>query len=205
MCDPLLRHQCVGILVLTGDAVPLGDDLGGLPHAEVDARPPLGERLVVEIDAAEVLVLHHGDRFDTGADDGVDLADHHAVGGHGDGIETRRAETIDGRARHRRGKPGAQRSDAPDILPGGPLGEPAAHQDAFDLVIGELGNVVQCGADGVGGEIVRPGQVEGAAIALGETGSLAGDDDGFLHDVAPRLGDDHQPTGDLVRRRIRLA
>ena len=104
----LLAAQRERVLVLARDVVALGDDLGGLAHAHVDARPRV-EDLLADDAVGVHLALAHRDALDAAADRRGRALLHDLVRGHRDGLEARRAEAVDGR-RRRRSRAGRRRA-----------------------------------------------------------------------------------------------
>jgi hypothetical protein len=64
---------------------------------------------------------------------------------------------------------------------------PAAENDLFDLLRGDLRHLAEHVADTVGREIIRPGDVEGSAMGLRQRCTAAGDDDGLSHEYLDDL------------------
>ena len=85
-----------------------------------------------------MLVLHAGDRLDAAGDDDVGLAGDDPLRGERDRLQARRAEAVDGRARHGDRAAGAQRDLARDVPAGRAFGQRAAHEHVVDLGRREL-------------------------------------------------------------------
>src|SRR5215831_16746357 len=172
----LLARQRVLILGLAGDLVALGHDLGRVAHDHV-------ERGLVLLDprVGIAVALHHADALESAANGGLGPSQDDLMGGHGDGLEPRRAEAVDGGAGHGDGEAGAEERDARHVVALGAVGLGAAHDHVLDLTLVELGNLTQRVLDAMGGEVVRPGHVERPPERLGERGTGAGDDDSLSH------------------------
>ena len=107
------------------------------------------------------LVAAHGDhrhRFRAAGDDHFGAAGLNSLGGHGDGLQPGRAETIDRHGRDFNGQAGAQGGDARDVHPLLAFGHGAAEDDVFDFFRIELRHAVERGLDRDGGKVV--GRVE---------------------------------------------
>src|SRR5215470_1390149 len=172
----LLTRQRVLVLGLAANLVALGHDLGRVAHDHV-------QRGLVLLDprVGIAVALHHADALEPAADGGLGSAHDDLVGGHGDGLEPRRAEAVDGGAGHADGKAGAEERDARHVVALGAVGLGAAHDHVLDLTLVELGNLTQRVLDAMGGEVVRAGHVERPPERLGERGAGAGDDDSLSH------------------------
>ncbi len=97
----------------------LGHQLGGDPHGGVGLGP-----VATRLGIGAVLVAphrHHGHRLGAAGDDAVGKAGHDPLGGHGDGLQPRGAEAVDGLRRgpatgspaFRDGDPAPRSSPAP--------------------------------------------------------------------------------------------
>ena len=100
--------------------------------------------------------------------------------GHGDRLQTRRAEAIHGDAGGGDGQAGAERDLPRDVAAGGALGPRAAHEDVLHLGRIEA-RALDRRAHGVGAQRRSVRQVERPAPGLGEAGAGGGDDDGVGH------------------------
>jgi len=92
------------------------------------------------------LVASHGDhRHGLGAarDDDFGATHLNALGRHGDGLQARRAEAIDGHGRDLLGQSGAQGCDTGDVHALFRFWHGAAEDDVFDIVQVELGHAVE--------------------------------------------------------------
>ena len=85
---------------------------------------------------------------------------------------------------------GAERGDARDVVALGPVRLSAAEDDFLDFIRIETRHLAEHVLDGVGGEVVRTGHIEAAAVRLRERRARAGDDDRFSHGGGSFLGGD---------------
>src|ERR1700737_1764155 len=170
-----LRFQRVLVLVFAADLVTLRDDIGGIDHRHED----VGRRLEqIRIDRS-LGRAPAGDRdtLHAAGNDAVGAVRADAVGGHRDGLQSRRAETVHryagGRFRH----PGEQRGLAADI--GGAVRAIAeiAILDVVLLYTGALDGVL----DGMGRHGHRWGDIEPAAAGFRQPGTGIRNNDGFTH------------------------
>ena len=90
-----LGLQRIFVLVLAGDVVALGDDVGGVDHRDEDLRRDL-DQLLVDVPPAHA---GQGDRFDPAGRDHLVAVVADMVGGHGDRLQAGGAEAVDGDAR----------------------------------------------------------------------------------------------------------
>jgi hypothetical protein len=172
----LLTGVGIRVLRLTAHVIALGHDFGGLAHRQVQAGDVL-----LHPGVGRLVALHHRDRLDAAADDGVDALVHDHVDCLDDRLQPRVAVPVDGQAGRRHRQPGAQRGDARHVVPRGAVGLAAAEDDLADLRRSERGHLRQHRADAVGRQIVGAGQVERPAMRLRERRPGAGDDHGFSH------------------------
>src|SRR5712691_4651764 len=173
---PLLAEQSVAVLGLAADLVALGDDLGRIAHHHVDPRIVLLHPRV-----RRAVPLGHRDRLDAAADHDVGAVVDDVVGRDRDRLEPRGAEAVHREATDAHREPGADRRDARDVVALRAVGLAAAENHVLDLRRVELWDLAEDVLDAVGGEVVRPREVERAAERLGERRAGARDDDGFTH------------------------
>src|SRR5215831_663480 len=172
----LLARQGVFVLRLAADLVALGHDLSRVAHDHV-------QRGLVLLDprVGIAVALHHADALEPAANSGFGPAHDDLMRRHGDGLEPRRAEAVDGGAGHGDGEASAEEGDARHVVALGAVGLGTAHDHVLDLTLVELGNLAQHVLDAMGGEVVRAGHVERSPERLGERGAGAGDDDSLSH------------------------
>src|SRR5262252_2907658 len=113
----LLARQRVLVLGLAGDLVALGHDLSRVAHDHVE-----GGLVLLDPRVGIAVALHHADALEPAADGGLGSAHDDLVGGHGDGLEPRRAEAVDGGAGHADGKAARRSATRATLLPWAPLG-----------------------------------------------------------------------------------
>ena len=106
------------------------------------------------------VTLHHADALEPAPDGRLGSAQDDLVGGHGDGLESRRAEAVDGGAGHGDGQAGAEESHPRHVVALRPVGLGAAHDHVLDFAFVELRDFPERVLDAVSGEVVRPGHVE---------------------------------------------
>ncbi len=190
------------VLLLAGHVLELGHVLSRLAHGDVDVgegalerrpripgrRSPrrgaglgLGEQRVVRPGIGSA-VLVAADRLHAGGDEDIPLAGPDGVGRHPDGLERRRAVTVDGHARHV-GQPGQDRGDPADVVAGLTARLARAHDDVLHRLGVELGHLGQHLADDQGGEVVGAAVDQGSLVGPSDRGPAGGDDDGFGHVV----------------------
>src|SRR5215472_6735740 len=130
-CGAALALERISVLRLAGDAVARRHDISGLDHR----HPQRGFVLLepVLIDRLAVRILHQADAFEPAAHHHLGLAQHDAVRRHGDRLQARTAETVDGDARDRDRQAGAHRGKARDVLARGALRHGAAKDHVLDL------------------------------------------------------------------------
>ncbi len=172
----LLAHQGVLVLHLAGDVVALGHHLRGVAHHHVDAG-----LLLLHPRVRIAVALHHADRLEAAADRRVRAAQDDLVRGHRDGLQPRRAEAVDRRARDRDRQAGPDQRHARHVAALRAVGLGAAHDHVLDLGDVELRGLAEDVLDAVGGQVIRAGDVERPAMGLGERGAGAGDDDSLSH------------------------
>jgi hypothetical protein len=175
-CITLLALERVRVLRLASDPVALGDDLGGDPHREVEAREALLGRLVHEPIPVLGAVLHHRDRLDASSDRDLGLALQDHVGGLHDRLGARRAEAIHGRAGDGERQPRRHRGDPGHIHAHAALGMATAEGDVLDLFRVEIRLLGHDLADRVGRVVDGLRHVEGAAVGLGQASAETADD-----------------------------
>ncbi len=181
----LLRAQRVFVLRLARHLVALGDDLGGLDHRHVERRDAQDEFGVVAAGAHHLVVLHERDRFDAAADRDRHAVMHDLLGGGGDRHHPGGALPVD---RHRRDgvrQPGAHRALARDVRALAALLQRRADDYVVNLGWIDPGAPDRLG-NGMPGERLRLGVVEGTAIGSADRRAGAGDNDGAAHGVLHR-------------------
>ena len=158
----------VGKLVglLAGDGVFAREIFGGEAHAEIGVgivihEPGIGRDLVATH-------RHHAHGLGAASDDHVGMAAHDALGGHGDGLQARGAEAVDGHRRKLDGQAGAQGRDARDVHALLGFGHGAAEDHVVNFFGIEVWNAVERTAYGDGGEVVGAGGMEGALAGLAD-------------------------------------
>ena len=127
------------------------------------------------------MVLHAGNALDAAGDEHLALACDHALRGHRDRLQARRAETIDGRTGHAHRQARAQCNLARDVAAARTFGPRAADQHVLDFIGCASGSLDRV-RDDVAAERRAVGHVECALPALGECGARGGDDDGLCHE-----------------------
>jgi hypothetical protein len=180
---PQLAANTVLILGLLGDVVALGHGLGGLQHRPVQRRlvlenPGVGPHVRIGF------VLHAGNALESAGDHDRYALGHDALGGQGDGLQSRAAEAVDAQAGGRHGKPGAKRNRSSDVAARSPLAEGRAHDHVLDfgrIYAGACHRMLH----GVGAQSGAIGHIECALPALAEAGTCRGHDDGPGHDADP--------------------
>ena len=128
----LLAGGAVFVHGFTANVVALGHLLGGLQHAPVDLGLLLGQGQV--LDHVQVhLLLHAGDALNATSHKHIGLARDDALRCHGNGLQARRAETVDGDARGGDGQTSLQRNLAGDVAARGTLRRGATHDDVVHV------------------------------------------------------------------------
>ena len=178
----LLADQGIFVLGLAADLVALGDDLGGFAHHHVDAGILLFDR-----GAGIVVANDEADGFHAAADGGLGAFTYDLVSCHGDGLQTGRAEAVHRDSGGRNREAGVQRRNARDVVALHSVGLAAAQNHVFDFFGIELRGLAQDILDAMGGEVLGPRHVEGAAKRFGKAGARTGYYDGFSHLVVDRL------------------
>ena len=128
----------------------------------MNARPVPG-RLGVR--PAVLGVDRTADRFEPTGDHHRNAIDDHPLGGHGDGLQARRAEAVDRDPRRIHRKPRAHCALPGDIMPGRPFGHAATHDHILDLSRFYAGAGDGGGAD-MAAQPCAVGVVEGAAVGF---------------------------------------
>ena len=172
--------QRESVLVFTRDAVALRHHVGGVDHFHEQRRLVLDQPGVEVRCAAAAGGVHQRNAFHATRHHGGHAFEHDAPGGHGNGLQARRAEAVDDRAAHGDGQACAQRRLAANVAAGGALGVAAAPDQVFDQA-----GVNACALHGSlhreGTQLGARGLVEFAAVRLGQRGTGGGNDDGFAH------------------------
>ncbi len=101
-------------------------------------------------------------RFGAARDDDLRAAGTDAVGGHGDGLQSRGAEAIDGDAGHRIGQARAQSGDARHVHAGFGFGHRAAENHVVDFFRRDGRIFFKQTPDDDGRQIVGPGVAQAA-------------------------------------------
>ena len=179
-----LALQRILVLRLAADLVARRHGVGGRDHGVIDARhvllhPGIDQAVLVAARRA----LHQRDRLEAAGDHHRHLVDQHALGGHRDGLQARRAEAVDGHARDADRRAGAHRRDAGDVGAGRAFRRGAAQDHVLDLAeldLGALGGVL----DRVRAQVGAVGVVEDAAECLADRRAGGGDDDGVSHVIS---------------------
>ncbi|MNK89179.1 hypothetical protein D3C87_1091790 [compost metagenome] len=177
----LLTLQSVQILFFAADVVTASDDFGGLTHREIDARHLLLEQRVDQVVGVDAF---HGqaDGLDAAGDDDVAATRSDLVGGNGDGLQARRAETVEGHAGGADAQPRKHRDVATDVVALGAFIGAGADDAILDTGRVDAGTRQQ-GVDAMRGHVVRTGLVELAAKGFGQAGPHAVDDHHFTHGI----------------------
>src|ERR1019366_2927852 len=169
------------VLGLAADLVALGDDVGGVDHRHVDVGIHLPQARVVVLTRAAA--AREADRLDAAGHDALGAVIDDVARGHGDGLQARRAEAVDGHAGGGDRHAGEQRRLAAEIA--GAVGH-IAHETVFHRVL-----VDARAFDGVlhrvGGHADSGGDVEPATAGLGQARASIGNDNGFTHESLPLL------------------
>ena len=129
-------------------------------------------------------VAAHGDhrhRFGAAGDDHLRAAAHDAFGGHGNRLQSRRAEAVDGERRDLDGQARAQRGDAGHVHPLLGLGHGAAQDDVFDFFGIELRHAFERALDGDGGQFIGTGGAERALVGASHGRADGRSNDDFTH------------------------
>src|SRR6185437_14735658 len=174
-----LRLQRIFVLVFAADLVALGDDVGGVDHGHVDVGRVFQQLRILGL-------LWHapagdGDTLDAAGDDAVGAVGADVVRGHRDGLQARRAETIDGHAGGRLRHAGEQRGFTADVAR---QMRAITEIAVLDIILGDAGAFDRM-LDSVRGHAHGRGDVESAAAGFGEPGARIGYDDGFTHVSLP--------------------
>ena len=172
----LLAGSAVLVHLLARDAVTFGDLFGGLQHVPVNLwlvldQPGIGQHVGVHF------LLHTGDAFNAARHVDIGLTGNHTLRSQRNGLQTRRAKTVDGDTRDGDGATGTQGSLARDVGAGGAFRRGATHDHIINFPgfdAGALDRVL----DRVAGKGRTMGHVEGALPAFGQRGAGSGNDYG---------------------------
>src|ERR1700692_5119556 len=162
------------IAPLASDSETSGHSLSGQAHREV------GVGIMVDQPGIRrnFIAAHgdHGHRFTAPCDHHFGGSGHDAFGGHGDGLESGRAEAVDGHGGDFDGESGAQRGYAGYVHSLFGFGHGAAQDDVFDFFGVELGDAVERAFDGYGGQFIRTGGAQRSFVGSAYGGTDGGDD-----------------------------
>ena len=122
----------------------------------------------------------HRHAFDAAGDANIDLTDGDRFGDVGDGVQTRRAETVDGGGGGFDGQAGHDAGDPRDVHALFGLGHRAAEDHVFDA-LGLDAGALDGDLDDVGGEGVGANVLQRASACFGNRGADGGDDGDFTH------------------------
>ena len=156
-----LALNAIVILGLTPDVVALGDHFGGLQHRPVDLGLVDLEPAVDHVLGVHV-VLDHRDRLDAAGDIHIAFTCHDPLRTERNRLKSRRAEAIDGHARHAHRHAGTQGDLAGDIRAGRAFRIGAAHDHILDFGGVDLG-ALKCGRHDMAAHGRAMGHVERAA------------------------------------------
>src|SRR5690606_29537863 len=155
------------------------DHFSGLAHGVVDTREFVLDDRVQQV--VGVAAFHRqGDGFNTPGDDGVAATGCDLVGGDGDGLQARRAVTVQGRAGVVDAQFGQHGNVTADVETLGAFVGAAADDAVVDQRRVDPGTFQQS-VDAMSRHVVRTGHVELAAVGLGHAGPNAVDDNYFTH------------------------
>src|SRR5690606_5834756 len=176
--DALLAAERIFVLIFARYIVALGDEFGRLDHG----HPQLGLFLHELFFGQAVVVLtahlHERDRLNACANGNGHAFVDDPASGHGDRLQTRRAETVDRGARRGNGATRPDGRETTDIHASRAFGGAAAHEDVFDL-----GRLDLCALDSVLDRVASHGRamgiVEAASASLGTAGTGGRNDDCF--------------------------
>ena len=162
------------VLIFPGDPVALGNILGGDAHADVDVGIGVDQvRIGRKIKAGH---RHGAHRFRAACDNRLHVSGEDRLNGHGDGLQSRGAETVDGRRRHAVRQPGSLSDDSSHVHALLALRHGAADQHIIDLVRSQAGHFRQGAFHCGGAEILRAHLAEGAALGFPHRSAHAADD-----------------------------
>jgi hypothetical protein len=129
-----LRFQRILVLVFAADLVALGDDVGGVDHRHVDRRRDLQQLGIVVF--ARAAAAGEADRLHAAGHDHVGAVIDDVARGHGDRLQARGAEAVDGDAAGGDRQAGQQRGVAAQVL--GAVGD-VAHEAVLDRFLLDAG------------------------------------------------------------------
>ena len=176
----LLAGRTVLVHDVTTDVVALGHLLGGLQHVPVNLGLLFVERGVHQHVLVHFL-LHTRDALHATGHIHIAFTCDNPLRRQCNGLQTRRAKTIDGEAAHGDGAIGHQSDLTRDVGAGRALGVGATHDDVLDM-----GGVNAGTGDGVFDRVATQGgtvgHVESPAPAFGQRCASGGDDDSVGHD-----------------------
>src|SRR5579871_1225120 len=123
----------------------------------------------------------HGHRLGAASHDYFRATAHNALGGHGDGLQSRRAESVDRHGRHFYGQASAQGSDAGYVHALFGFGHGTAENHVLDLFGIELRNTLEGSFDRYGSEFVGASGAESAFERPSNRCANRGSNDDFTH------------------------
>ena len=175
------KRELIGLLAR--NAIFAREIFGREAHAEVTVgvvihQPRIGRHFV----AAH---RHQSHRFGAAGENHVRVTQHDALRGHGDGLQTGRAEAIDGHGRGFHGQAGAKQSDARDVHSLLGFGHGAAEDDVLDLPRVETRDAVDGRAHGDGGQIIGPRSAQRTFEGFADGGADGTGDNSVSHGLLP--------------------
>src|SRR6266481_1858057 len=176
---PLLAQKRIFVLRLAADFVALGHYFSRIAHHHVQPR-----HFFLQHGIGAAVALRHADAFHAAAHRRVGPFMDDLVRRHGNGVQSRGAEAVDGGSANRSGQTGQHGRDARDVVALGTMRLAAAQNDIFDLFGIELRSFAQHILNAMRGEFIRTRDVERSAKGFGECGPRAGYDNGFSHAAA---------------------
>ncbi|MNM68215.1 hypothetical protein D3C81_797670 [compost metagenome] len=180
LCGTQLALVAVFVLLVAGDAVARGDDLGGFDHRDVGVRVQLDHRTRLIAIQVLVLVLHQGNRLQATGHGDVDFVAHDALGGHGDTHQARRALALDGHPGHRCRQAAGNRAQTPQVIGLRTLLRGGADDHVVHFTRLDAGTAHGF-AHHVAAQLRRFGVIERTAKGFADRCAGGGNDDGFFH------------------------
>ena len=176
----LLALQAVFVLALARNLVALRDDFRCLDHRVIQLRLVALDPLFVRMPIVLVIVLHHADGFQSACDHDRHAINNHAMGRHGNGLQARATEAVDGDRGGGHRQAAANRRLARNVVAGGAFRVSAADDDIFDFLRFDTG-ALNGMFDDMATELGAVGQVEGATIGFTDRCAGGGYDHCFSH------------------------
>ena len=169
--------ELVGLLA--GDAEFARDVFCAEAHVDVGVRVVIDEPGI----GGNLVAAHgdHGHGFRAAGDNDFGGAGTDTFRGEGDGLETGRAEAIDGHRTRFDGEAGAKSGDARDVHALFAFGHGAAKDHVVNFFGVEAGDASERFLDGECGEIVGARGAQGAFVGAADGSADSGDDDGLVH------------------------